>query len=221
MPQVTDQNAYVPTGNPMLDGVGPGSWADREDVPELNIDKVPAIVPLRVAEGTFLEPRDPDPRGMKVIGADREIAGVVTDVWVDRAEALRPLTEAPDADYWYQNLRAPVRFAQTVSDALKQGLNLWLEISPHPLLLQTLQASARVQNKPILTVSSLKRAQPEALSLRQSLVMSNGNWTIFVNRPIALALLVVSLLLLVLAAAPLFTRQRDWRTKLAEAEKEG
>jgi putative tricarboxylic transport membrane protein len=59
------------------------------------------------------------------------------------------------------------------------------------------------------------------LSLRQSLVMSNGNWTIFVNRPIALALLVVSLLLLVLAAAPLFTRQRDWRTKLAEAEKEG
>ena len=72
----------------MLDGVGPGSWAAREDVPELNIDNIPAIVPLRLAEGTFLEPRDPDPRGMNVIGADREIAGVVTDVWVDRAEAL-------------------------------------------------------------------------------------------------------------------------------------
>ncbi|WP_375412354.1 photosynthetic reaction center subunit H [uncultured Bradyrhizobium sp.] len=77
-----------PTGNPMLDGVGPGSWADREDAPELNIDKIPCIVPLRVAEGTFLESRDPDPRGMLVVGADREIAGVVTDVWVDRAEAL-------------------------------------------------------------------------------------------------------------------------------------
>ena len=77
-----------PTGNPMLDGVGPGSWADREDVPELNIDNVPCIVPLRLAEGTWLEPRDPDPRGMKVIGADNEIGGVVTDVWVDRAEAL-------------------------------------------------------------------------------------------------------------------------------------
>ena len=24
-----------PTGNPMLDGVGPAAWADREDVPEL------------------------------------------------------------------------------------------------------------------------------------------------------------------------------------------
>jgi photosynthetic reaction center H subunit len=77
-----------PTGNPTLDGVGPGSWADREDVPELNIDNVPCIVPLRLAEGTYLEPRDPDPRGMNVIGADNEIGGVVTDVWVDRAEAL-------------------------------------------------------------------------------------------------------------------------------------
>jgi photosynthetic reaction center H subunit len=77
-----------PTGNPMLDGVGPGSWADREDVPELNIDNVPCIVPLRLAEGTYLEPRDPDPRGMRVVGADNEIGGVVTDVWVDRAEAL-------------------------------------------------------------------------------------------------------------------------------------
>lgn len=77
-----------PTGNPMLDGVGPGSWADREDVPELSIDNVPCIVPLRLAEGTYLEPRDPDPRGMKVIGADNDIGGVCTDVWVDRAEAL-------------------------------------------------------------------------------------------------------------------------------------
>ncbi len=77
-----------PTGNPMLDGVGPGSYADREDVPELAIDKKPSIVPLRVAKGTYLEERDPDPRGMNVIGADRVIAGVVTDVWVDRAEAL-------------------------------------------------------------------------------------------------------------------------------------
>jgi photosynthetic reaction center H subunit len=77
-----------PTGNPMLDGVGPGSYADREDLPELNIDNVPCIVPMRLAEGTYLEARDPDPRGMRVLGADDEVGGVVTDVWVDRAEAL-------------------------------------------------------------------------------------------------------------------------------------
>lgn len=77
-----------PTGNAMLDGVGPGSYADREDVPELNVDNVPCIVPMRLAEGTYLEARDPDPRGMKVMGADSEPGGVVTEVWVDRAEAL-------------------------------------------------------------------------------------------------------------------------------------
>jgi photosynthetic reaction center H subunit len=79
---------WAPTGNPMLDGVGPGSWADREDVPELTMENVPCIVPLRLADGTTLEPRDPDPRGMPVYGADREVGGTVTDVWVDRAEAL-------------------------------------------------------------------------------------------------------------------------------------
>jgi photosynthetic reaction center H subunit len=78
----------VPTGNPMLDGVGPGSYADREDVPELNMENIPCIVPMRIAEGTYLEARDPDPRGMKVLGADSETGGVVTDVWVDRAENL-------------------------------------------------------------------------------------------------------------------------------------
>ena len=78
----------VPTGNPMLDGVGPGSYADREDVPELNMENIPCIVPLRIAAGTYLEARDPDPRGMKVLGADSETGGVVTDGWVDRAETL-------------------------------------------------------------------------------------------------------------------------------------
>ncbi|BAL75157.1 photosynthetic reaction center subunit H [Bradyrhizobium cosmicum] len=77
-----------PTGNPMLDGVGPGAYANREDVPELTMDNIPCIVPLRLAEGTYLESRDPDPRGMRVNGADSEMGGIVTDVWVDRAEAL-------------------------------------------------------------------------------------------------------------------------------------
>lgn len=79
---------YAPTGNPMLDGVGPGSWADREDLPELTMENIPCIVPLRLTPATYLESRDPDPRGMKVIGCDHEIGGVVVDVWVDRAEAL-------------------------------------------------------------------------------------------------------------------------------------
>jgi putative tricarboxylic transport membrane protein len=56
------------------------------------------------------------------------------------------------------------------------------------------------------------------MSLRQSLIMSDGNWIIFTQRPIALTLLVVSALLLALSALSLVLQRRDWRAKLAEAE---
>jgi putative tricarboxylic transport membrane protein len=56
------------------------------------------------------------------------------------------------------------------------------------------------------------------MSLRQSLIMSNGNWAIFAQRPIALALLVASVGLLALAASSLVRNRKDWRSKLAEAE---
>jgi putative tricarboxylic transport membrane protein len=57
------------------------------------------------------------------------------------------------------------------------------------------------------------------LSLRQSLVMSNGNWTIFFStqRPIAAGLFAASGVLIALAVTSLFTR-KDWRDELAEAE---
>jgi putative tricarboxylic transport membrane protein len=55
-------------------------------------------------------------------------------------------------------------------------------------------------------------------SLRQSLIMSNGDYFIFLQRPIALALLVVSVALLGLSAMSLIAARRDWRAKLAEVE---
>jgi len=56
------------------------------------------------------------------------------------------------------------------------------------------------------------------MSLRQSLIMSNGNWTIFFQRPIAAALLAGCAVLLALAALALARKRKDWRAKLAEAE---
>src|SRR5262244_2294762 len=59
------------------------------------------------------------------------------------------------------------------------------------------------------------------MNLRQSLIMSNGSWTIFFNvaeRPISAALLAISAVLLLLAAWSLLRSRRDWRNKLAEAE---
>src|SRR5882724_1811483 len=56
------------------------------------------------------------------------------------------------------------------------------------------------------------------MSLRQSLIMSNGSWTIFFGRPVSAVLLAVSAILLILSAVSFFMKRKDWRTKLAEAE---
>jgi putative tricarboxylic transport membrane protein len=56
------------------------------------------------------------------------------------------------------------------------------------------------------------------MSLRQSLIMSDGSWTIFFGRPIAGGLLALSAALLILSAVSFAIRRKDWRSKLAEAE---
>jgi photosynthetic reaction center H subunit len=74
------------SGNPMHDGLGPGAWAIRPEVPDLTHEGEPKIVPLRVATDFSLEKRDPDPRGKPVYGVDGAIGGTVADIWVDRSE---------------------------------------------------------------------------------------------------------------------------------------
>src|SRR5215210_7611165 len=58
------------------------------------------------------------------------------------------------------------------------------------------------------------------MSLRQSLIMSDGNSLIFVMRPIADTLVVVCILLLIASAVSAIRAQRDWRAKMAEEVKE-
>jgi photosynthetic reaction center H subunit len=78
-----------PTGDkPMLDGVGPGAWADRADKPDVTYDGELRIVPLVNAPGFGVAHQDTDPRGLSVFGADGVVGGKVTDVWVDRSESM-------------------------------------------------------------------------------------------------------------------------------------
>src|SRR5215813_13057329 len=55
------------------------------------------------------------------------------------------------------------------------------------------------------------------MSFRQSLSMSSGSYHIFVNRPIALVMLVVGLALLVLSLAPWLMKTLDWRQRFGLA----
>jgi photosynthetic reaction center H subunit len=76
-----------PVGDPLLAGVGPGAWAARADIPDMHEGHA-KIVPLRVAADHGVSPRDTDPRGLPVHGADGEVAGTVTDLWIDRCEMM-------------------------------------------------------------------------------------------------------------------------------------
>jgi putative tricarboxylic transport membrane protein len=62
------------------------------------------------------------------------------------------------------------------------------------------------------------------MSFRQSLSMSSGSYSIFIERPIALVMLMVGLVLLLLSVAPWLWKTLDWRQRFGLAsgqEKEG
>jgi photosynthetic reaction center H subunit len=77
-----------PRGDGMTAGVGPGAFAQRAKVPDMMAHGGPKIEPLRVATAFSIAKGDSDPRGMSVTGADGGVAGVISDVWVDKAEVL-------------------------------------------------------------------------------------------------------------------------------------
>jgi photosynthetic reaction center H subunit len=105
----------VPHGDPMLAGVGPGSYADRADVPDVTVHGTPKLVPLRVAKDFYLDPEDPNPVGMDVVGADGAVGGVVRDVWVDQAEYLVRYYEVETGDKGRKrNVLLPATLARVV-----------------------------------------------------------------------------------------------------------
>ena len=85
---VTGTGPWIPTGNPMKDGVGPASYAQRKDYPDLTFDGRPRIIPLGAAHEIELAPNDPNIVGWPVVAADKKVAGKVSDIWVDQAEHL-------------------------------------------------------------------------------------------------------------------------------------
>ncbi|MER0241288.1 SDR family NAD(P)-dependent oxidoreductase [Streptomyces sp. HSW2009] len=65
-----------------------------------------------------------------------------------------------DPAYWYRNLRETVRFAQTVDTVLDDGDALFVELSPHPVLVHGIEQSIEAHGAERSTaIGTLRRAE--------------------------------------------------------------
>jgi photosynthetic reaction center H subunit len=123
----------MPTGNPMLAGVGPGSYAQRADRTDKTFEGEARIVPLRVAAGFGVAKQDPDPRGQPVIGADGIVGGTVRDLWVDRAENLfRYLEVEVGTGQNSRRVLLPINFARISQRAVRVNSVLGAQLAQVP-----------------------------------------------------------------------------------------
>lgn len=104
-----------PTGDPLVDGVGPAAWSDRSDTPDLTLHGHPRIVPMRTKPEFGIDERDADPRGMTVIAADGKAVGKVVDAWVDIPEPMIVYIEiALDDEIGSGNILMPYAFIEKI-----------------------------------------------------------------------------------------------------------
>lgn len=81
----------------------------------------------------------------------------------------RVSTESHHADYWCRNVRAPVLFAHAVNRLIEDGLTLFLELGPHPVLSGSVKECLMRRDVAGHVFASLQREQPELGTLSRVL----------------------------------------------------
>jgi acyl transferase domain-containing protein/surfactin synthase thioesterase subunit len=74
-----------------------------------------------------------------------------------------------DASYWAKNLREPVLFSTATQRLIDDGLTLFIEMSPHPILLQAVEENLREKNSEGAVVASMRRGTDERRTMLAAL----------------------------------------------------
>jgi acyl transferase domain-containing protein/acyl carrier protein len=74
-----------------------------------------------------------------------------------------------DAGYWAKNLRAPVLFSSTTQHLMKTGHGLFVEISPHPILLPSVEENLREVKREGAAIASVRRGSDERRAMLEAL----------------------------------------------------
>ncbi|WP_031525563.1 type I polyketide synthase [Streptomyces sp. NRRL F-5123] len=102
----------------------------------------------------------------ELAGALAGVTGAACDVaFYSTVTASRTDGTRLDAGYWFTNLRQPVRLADTVQALLADGYRVFVEASPHPVLLPGLQECFEAAGVPAVATGTLRRDEggPERL----------------------------------------------------------
>ena len=95
-----------------------------------------------------------------------------------------------DATYWVENLRNTVQFAAAAEKLLEEDFNTFLEVNPHPVLINAVNECAEFSKKKIVATASTVREKPEKQMILNSLsqLYSTGyllDWSFIWNTEIA------------------------------------
>jgi acyl transferase domain-containing protein/thioesterase domain-containing protein len=99
-----------------------------------------------------------EPLRDRILDALDGIAPVASEVPFYSTVTAAPLdTTTLMAEYWYANLRNPIRLSEATQAALADGHTTFLEISPHPVLTLAIQQTAEAAGCDPLVTGTLRR----------------------------------------------------------------
>ncbi len=87
-------------------------------------------------------------------------------------------------EYWWDNVRQPVRFAKAAQTVVNDGYNIFVEVGPHPVLRTNINECLTAADKKGYVIPSLRRAEAEMSGMMNSLGFLHTlgiqvNWDVF------------------------------------------
>jgi acyl transferase domain-containing protein/acyl carrier protein len=125
-------------------------------------------------------------------GLRKDLAGIAGTA--SKALMISTVTGEPvqgaevNADYWWRNVRQPVRFAAAIERALGDGCTVFVEIGAHPVMASALAEIMLAHESSTISVASLRRGENERSAMLHGLAAlyrrgANVRWQAFYTRP--------------------------------------
>ncbi|MES4904979.1 MULTISPECIES: SDR family NAD(P)-dependent oxidoreductase [unclassified Streptomyces] len=110
-----------------------------------------------------------------VVSALGEVSPVESEIaFYSTMTAERLNTAGLDTEYWFDNLRRPVRFAEAVDRLLADGYRVFIQCNPHPILSTSLQETFEESGVPATSLATLRRDHGGAHQLALALAEAHA-----------------------------------------------